>query len=416
MADKTYNALMAQSGFSNNPWEDLLNLVQSNNQQHIVSQQAQSENQRKKLEWNMKQEKWIEEKQKNRETRLANATDALDDLVKNTINHSGFVSTGSVVTATKNAAAQSNDPAAIINAEATGLAYEANRNDHYRYVSAIDNGADIINRIDTYSDADWKNPNKMTVNHIMNELRAVDEFESALYTDPIKKDAEVKYIGHYSSGDKTDRSIIGRMAEYKKSLNAALMALTDEEPSGKRMIEDHELFYVITGNAKGLENAREEQTGIAESNIKSYTRSINAIEKYIKMVGQKVISGQINGGDTVPFDMANMIAPYATQAQADNPAFAEMMPQDIASELAASYMDYTIDEILELWNQEKNDLDFMRSKELERYTRWSLTGAQYSFQSDLKKKKTKEELQRKLEEQLQKNQMMQNVPTFLGGK
>ena len=134
------------------------------------------------------------------------------------------------------------------------------------------------------------------------------------------------------------------------------------------------------------------------------------------MVGQKVISGQIKGSDKVPFDIAQAVSGYTIMAQLDNPAFAEMMPEDIATEKAASYMDYTVDEILQLWNEEEKDLDFLRSKEFERFTRWSLTGAQYSFQSDLKKKRVEEELRRKLEEQTQKNQMMQNVPTFLGGQ
>ena len=117
------------------------------------------------------------------------------------------------------------------------------------YKEYLNVASQMATNFENYRVDDYKN---MTLEDINKELRRIRDFNSYIYEDLEKKEFN-KFVGHHSSGGRNDKQIINRINEYEKSLMTTIEALYNDG-----VVQDHEVFFILTGNEEGLRNARTE--------------------------------------------------------------------------------------------------------------------------------------------------------------
>ena len=188
------------------------------------------------------------------------------------------------------------NPEAYINKLGSDAQLNETASDYMSYKTMIDSAYDKYQYAKNLSNDDIE---KWTLKDIMNEQDYVNDFLSSIYEDPIDMKNPVKFAGHYiSKGVKPsgikkgevwklkdaqpalkDISIINEMKQYKDVVNTAIMALRTGN-----VINDGEMFYVLTGDFEGLQEERERIQKTTGGVIKSYKSSLNSIKKYRKQL------------------------------------------------------------------------------------------------------------------------------------
>ena len=300
-----------------------------------------------------------------------------------------------------------NNPDAFINKQASDATLNEKTSDYLNYKTTIDSGYDKYQYAKNLTNEQIQG---WTLKDIMNELDYIENFERLMYEDPISKKDPVKFAGHYLSKGKEvegkepnqpmrDISIINELTGdkgYKAVLNTALMALRTGN-----VIDDEELFYVLTGDKEGLENKVTEIKEVTGGNIKSYRSSMNSIKKYRKQLDVAVAKKGIKGDQE--FGLANIpmdaiLAEYNIDKDSEwfqDESGEPLSFDDYKEEKMAEYEDMTVQQVLDMWTKEEENLKYLMDEELYKYYKW--VGEEYiekgaterAFKRELDKRKNK---------------------------
>ena len=243
------------------------------------------------------------------------------------------------------------------------------------FTQTIDTGEELM---DVASDL-------YTVDNIKSVINKINNFESSLYTDPMKKDKEVKFINHYflenEAGETVgkDVDIINRIigeGGLKDKLLTALAALKDDD-----LITNNEIYYIITGDEVGLETARTEKIELSKNNLISYRRSSNSIRSYQKQILNAIAKGQIDKGSKA-IDIFNATLLFENLAvnelDFNNPLYAEMDEEDIKASKLSEYEGMSIGDVMAKWDNELIKYHLMSQKESKRYKLWANQNFEFS--------------------------------------
>ena len=243
------------------------------------------------------------------------------------------------------------------------------------FTQTIDTGEELM---DVASDL-------YTIDNINSALDEINNFESSLYTDPMKKDKEVKFINHYPLKNEAgetigkDVDIINRLlgeGGLKDKLLTSLAALEDDD-----LITNNEIYYIVTGNKEGLENARTENITTSKANLISYRRSSNSIRSYQKQILNAIAKGQIDKeGKAIDIFNATLLFENLTVNELDfnNPLYAGMDEEDIKASKLSEYEGMSIGDVMAKWDNELIKYHLMSQKENKRFKLWANQNFEFS--------------------------------------
>ena len=243
------------------------------------------------------------------------------------------------------------------------------------FTQTIDTGEELM---DVASDL-------YTVDNIKSAINKINNFESSLYTDPMKKDKEVKFINHYflenEAGETVgkDVDIINRITGEGGLKDKLLTALAAFE--GDDLITNNEIYYIITGNKDGLETARTGNIEKSKNNLISYRRSSNSIRSYQKQILNAIAKGQIDKGDkamSVFSTTALFESIDVDELDLNNPLYAEMDKEDIKASKLSEYEGMSIADVMAKWDNELIKYHLMSQKENKKYKLWANQNFEFS--------------------------------------
>ena len=285
------------------------------------------------------------------------------------------------------------NPEAYINKLGSDAQLNETASDYMSYKTMIDSAYDKYQYAKNLSNDEIE---KWTLKDIMNEQDYVNDFLSSIYEDPIDMKNPVKFAGHYiSKGVKPsgikkgevwklkdaqpalkDISIINEMKQYKDVVNTAIMALRTGN-----VINDGEMFYVLTGDFEGLQEERERIQKTTGGVIKSYKSSLNSIKKYRKQLDVAVAKRDLKGDDkfpvfNVPFDVLQSEFEVDKDSEwFQNKDGTSMNFEEYQEEKLAQYEDMTVQDVLDMWTGEEENLIYLLEEELMKYYKW--VGSEY---------------------------------------
>ena len=375
------------SGAADNALAQLLQLAQMSQNRKISQQKVEVQ------------------REKNRQDKEKDVSNSYGDFVDNAVTPEDIVAARQ--TSNHLDGLIKNNPDAFINKRASDAKLNEKASDYMNYKATIDSAYDKYQYAKNLTNEQIQG---WTLKDIMNELDYVENFESLMYEDPIDKKDPVKFAGHYTSKGlpaegkepnplMRDTAIINEMIGdkgYKAVLNTALMALRTGN-----VIDDEELFYVLTGNKEGLKNKVTEIKEVTGGNIKSYRSSMNSIKKYRKQLDVAVAKKGIKGDQE--FGLANIpmdaiLAEYNIDKDSEwfqDESGEPLSFDDYKEEKMAEYADMTIQQVLDMWTKEEESLKYLMEEELYKYYKW--VGEEYiekgaverAFKRELEKTKNK---------------------------
>ena len=152
---------------------------------------------------------------------------------------------------------------------------------------------------------------------------------------------------------------------------------------------------------EGLKNKVTEIKEVTGGNIKSYRSSMNSIKKYRKQLDVAVAKKGIKGDQefglaNVPIDA--LFAEWDIDKDSDFYRDASGEPisfDDYKEEKMAEYEDMTVQQVLDMWTKEEENLKYLMDEELYKYYKW--VGEEYiekgaterAFKRELEKTKNK---------------------------
>ena len=166
------------------------------------------------------------------------------------------------------------------------------------------------------------------------------------------------------------------MKQYKDVVNTAIMALRTGN-----VINDGEMFYVLTGDFEGLQEERERIQKTTGGVIKSYKSSLNSIKKYRKQLDVAVAKRDLKGDDkfpvfNVPFDVLQSEFEVDKDSEwFQNKDGTSMNFEEYQEEKLAQYEDMTVQDVLDMWTGEEENLIYLLEEELMKYYKW--VGSEY---------------------------------------
>ena len=226
-----------------------------------------------------------------------------------------------------------------------------------------------------------------TIENIQNAITAIETIEANLYTDPLKRDKEHQFVGHYfhddGSGNKTQDIQIAKQLGIGKDKDATgglknklLTALSSLE--GDKIITNNEIYFVITGDKEALATARTNHIKSSEDNLKSYRRSYLAIENYKKGILSYISKNnldpkdmKIDMGFTAMFAGIQDSLLQVTDIDRLNPINKGKTDTDIQADKLNSIQDWTVSELLAYWAKEQAYYQILTERESKRYKVWA---------------------------------------------
>ena len=258
--------------------------------------------------------------------------------------------------------------------QATQIA-SAGYQEHLNYTSAIDDAHSLLevsNNLPFHA---------LNVVSVAKQLRRIDSFEANLYTDPMKKDKEVKYIGNYFLKDENGE-VVGRDVDVIQGIlgktglkNQLLTSLSALE--GDDMITDNEIFYILTGDFEGLDTARTQHVKDSRANLVSYRRSSNTIRKFQKELYNYMAKQDIKDTETsmnISFDILTSV----DDTDRNNPMYDGLDDEDIKALKLIQYAGMSIDDVMNHWERELVKYQIYSEREAATYKLWNY-GKDFEF-------------------------------------
>jgi hypothetical protein len=226
----------------------------------------------------------------------------------------------------------------------------------------------MATNFENYRVDDYKN---MSIEDINIELRKIRDFNSYVYKDLEKKEFN-NFVGNHSSGGKNDKQIINRINEYEKSLTATVEALYNDG-----VVQDHEVFFILTGDKEGLDAAKTSNVERISNNIKSKVKSINSVKSYMKQLINTMAKEDIKGNEefqnfTFTNDSIELVKESAKLATiTDGSRFEGMDIDDVIEQKSAEMINMTWSEVLDVYQNEIKMYESGLDKENTEYYKWT---------------------------------------------
>tara|TARA_R100000808_G_scaffold7970_1_gene22831 strand:+ start:1437 stop:2543 length:1107 start_codon:yes stop_codon:yes gene_type:complete len=324
---------------------------------------------------NNRQQRIAIQQEKEKNDKQINITNSFDELIDN-ISTPQDIQGAIQVSNSLNPIIKDN-PEAIINKLGSDSKLNTTTSDYMNYKQQIDNAYDKYNYVKSLETKDIES---WTLKDIMNEQDFVDDFLSSMYEDPIDMKTPVRFAGHYiSKGIKSkndsplkDISIINEMKDYKDIINTAISALTTGN-----IITEEEAFYVLAGEKQKLLDRMKEVKANTKNNVKSYRSSLNSIKKYRKQLDIAIAKQELKGSNkfnaaNIPMDL--ILSEYDIDKDSEWFKDKDGNPMDFdnyAEEKLSQYEDMTIQDVLDMWSSEEENLYFSMQEELKKYYHWT---------------------------------------------
>ena len=250
------------------------------------------------------------------------------------------------------------------------------------YKASLEKAAVMANNFVNYRVEDYRN---MSIEDINNNLREIADFESYVYEGNVEEKKFNKFIGYHNSGGMNDKQIINRMDEYKKTLKTTLEALYNDG-----IIQDHEVFRVLTGDTEGLENDIKDNSKRITNNIKTKTSSVNAIKNHMKSLVNSLARSDIKSTDSAvgqviisTGDGAALVDEVSKNLiTTDGSRFSGMDLSDAITQFGAELSNMTYEQVLQVFNNEIASLEASIEGENNNFRKW--TGRNFSYSDDNK--------------------------------
>jgi hypothetical protein len=236
------------------------------------------------------------------------------------------------------------------------------------YKTFLDEASNMAANFENYRVDDYKN---MSIEDINIELRKIRDFNSYVYKDLEKKEFN-NFVGNHSSGGKNDKQIINRINEYEKSLTATVEALYNDG-----VVQDHEVFFILTGDKEGLDAAKTSNVERISNNIKSKVKSINSVKSYMKQLINTMAKEDIKGNEefqnfTFTNDSIELVKESAKLATiTDGSRFEGMDIDDVIEQKSAEMINMTWSEVLDVYQNEIKMYESGLDKENTEYYKWT---------------------------------------------
>lgn len=203
-------------------------------------------------------------------SKKTNALNELDALVDSSTNEQSLNLSSNYI---QGLAATTNNVSDIVLLSGTQNKINNKKQDLENYQTSLDTAAGMANRFIDYRVQDYKD---MTLEDVMMELRNITDFNSYVYEGPDKAKFR-NYVGYSNSGGMNDKQVINRINEYERTLNTMVEAFQNDG-----VITDNEIFFILTGDLKGFEQAKIDNIKRIENNLTGKIKSINAIKNHQK--------------------------------------------------------------------------------------------------------------------------------------
>lgn len=322
--------------------------------------------------------------------------DALIETIENSTNSNDYINSGLSLQQAAATLSPGNTEGNFKINQATQTA-SSGYQDFMNYTDAIDSGNKLINRFkdkehllsigmtgSISDDSIWKD--MYTVDNITSALQKIESFEANLYTDPMKKDKEVKYIGNYHLKDGVTGEVVGKDTDVIQGVlgktglkNRLLTALSSLEGDG--MITDNEVYYVLTGDLDGLDTARTKHVKDSRANLVSYRRSSNTIRKFQKELFNYMAKQDIKDTKTTTFNVMSSVFNELTSVDdidRNNPMYDGLDDEDIKALKLNQYAGMSIDDVMNHWERELVKYQIYSEREAVTYKLWNY-GKDFEF-------------------------------------
>ena len=341
-----------------------------------------------------------------RNKRTVNSVDALADIIKNSTTPEQLFLANNSVNAIGTTI--SDNPEAYLKNENNKVLLQNKAADSINFMGQMKIANETLNGVRDkqgnlvkkgifdYKDEDWS---KLTIDDIINERRKIDNFTDLMYENPMEEKNPHKFINSYNpEGAMNGVALINGMKEYNKSINAAITAM---EENG--IIDSWEAPWVRYGDKAKIDSIREERIGEAEGSMTAIRKSVNAIRNHQKKLLNAIASNQINGTDKFKLGSIDISAVQGMKAadEANSPGLYEQMDdEDFIEEKAASMLNLSFNEIIDMYTKEIETYQTLFALEHEKYYKYS--GQEFVLGTGvidrIKKKKEKEALEKALKD------------------
>ena len=336
----------------------------------------------------------IEKIQEKRTKRKVDTVDALLDQINNAFTEEQLLYSGKNLPVLETLVGD--NPEALIKLQTTSNTLQNNANDFLSYKSQINYMSGLRDSVVEVKDengnlssapAGWINHteddmSKYSLDYVQSELRAIENFRSTLYKDPVNKKDPLPFIGHYSPDGKiTDIALINDVEKREQVLLAAVAAMAENG-----IIDKHEMYYVVTGDKAGLDARRIEVLKDTRVMIKSNLSSKNAIKKYKKQLLNTIAKENLKGDELFAgLEGVNMESLYQSyNIDMENPYFEGMDMDTYIQEKNLQYSEMSINDVLKQWDSELHAYQLSLDFELDKFLKWS--GTEYMADTDKKER------------------------------
>ena len=188
----------------------------------------------------------------------------------------------------------------------------------------------------------------------------------------------------------TDVALIKGMIDYENTLKAAVSAMMDND-----IIDEHEAYNVLTGNKKGLDDDREYNIKDAQSKIKSYIGSQNAIKRFRKSLQTTIAKEDLEGDELLGVNsFSEGLARFTYEKDINTPMYEGLDYQDYLPKKMADMSNLSLNDVFKLWADEQAEYEIMIRNEQERIHKWG--GQTYSNVNDKVKEAASPEMEQLL--------------------
>jgi len=306
-------------------------------------------------------------------SKKTNALNELNALVDSSTNEQSLNLSSNYV---QGLAATTNNVSDIVLLSGTQNKINNKKQDLSNYQSSLDVAAGMANKFIDYRVQDYKD---MTLEDVMMELRNITDFNSYVYEGPDKSKFK-NYVGYSNSGGMNDKQVINRINEYERTLNTMVEAFQNDG-----VITDNEIFFILTGDLKGFEQAKIDNIKRIENNLTGKIKSINAIKNHQKKLldavtrsGKKTSDAAVEfivseSGEIVEAEEELKKSVVNDAVQTPGSLFHELTFDEAVARLNELTRDMSYQEVLQLYATEISNIESAIEVENSEYKLWSGT-------------------------------------------